>query len=62
MDGAGTDDDEKTAILISALHDFDGLIAPVEDGLFRFGGLWDFVLEEIGWCEGIVAADCGRMC
>lgn len=57
VDGAGPDDDEEALVGIGACYDCDGLIAAGEDGLFRGGGLGDFVLEEIGCDERVVTAD-----
>ena len=35
----------------------DAFVAAGYDGRFRGGGLGDFVLEEVGRCEGVVAFD-----
>jgi hypothetical protein len=63
---AGTDDDEQTTLGVGVVDDGDAFFAAGEDGAFGLGGLGDFVLEEVRWGEGVVAADCsgwldGRM-
>lgn len=58
VDGAGTDDDKEAVVWISILHYVGDGVAGVDDGGFGFGGLEDFMLEEVGWGEGIHAAYC----
>lgn len=57
VDGAGTDDDKETAVGIGVLHDRHALFAAREDGGLGLRGLRDFVLEEVGRGEWIVASD-----
>lgn len=45
---------------VSTLYYGDRFVAAFEDGFFGFGRLGDFVLEEIGGCEGVVASDWRR--
>lgn len=58
VDRAGADDDEQAAVGIGAVDDGHGLLARLDDGLFRFGGLRDLVLQQIGGRQRVVALDC----
>lgn len=57
VDGAGSDYDEEAVEGVAVLDYGDGRITGCEDGGSGGCGLGDFVLEEVGRCEGIVAAD-----
>lgn len=57
VDGAGTYNDEKTAVGVGVLHDMGTFVAAFEDCLFRGLGLGNLVLEEVGGCERVVAAN-----
>jgi hypothetical protein len=55
VDGARSNDDEKSVLGVSAIDDFNRLDASREDCGFGEDGLGDFVLEQIWGGERIVA-------
>ena len=57
VDRAWADDDEEARARVPALHDRDGLGAGGDDGVLGCGRLRDLVLEQVGRCEWVVAAD-----
>lgn len=57
MDAAGADDDEQSVAGILGGEDIDSLVAAIQDGGFRGGGLGEFVLEEVGGYERVYAFD-----
>jgi hypothetical protein len=57
VDRAGADDYEKPAVLVTALNDFDCLIAALQDGVSRLLRLRNLALEEIWGCKRVVTAD-----
>lgn len=61
VDTAWSDDDEETAVRVCALDDGNTLITTLEDSSFGSGSLGDFVLEEIRWCERVVATDYSQL-
>lgn len=54
---AGTNDYEKSAVLVTALNDLNRLVSALEDGFSRLLRLRDLTLEEVWGCERIVATD-----
>lgn len=57
MHAAGSDDGQEAVFRVAVLDDFDGFRAGGDDGGAGGVGLTDFVLEEFGGDEGVVAFD-----
>lgn len=55
MDTAWPDDDEEPLLRVCVVDDSGGLVAAGDDGSFAAGGLREFVLEEVGGYEWVVA-------
>ena len=57
MDGAGADDDEEAVVGVGVLDYGNAFFTRLKHGLLRGGRLGDFVLQEIGRGERVVATD-----
>lgn len=57
MDGAGPDYDKETVEGVAVLDYGGSRVTGGEDGGFGGWGLGYFVLEKVGCCEWVVAAD-----
>ena len=54
MDRAGPDYDEEAVEGITPVEDRGGFLAAGKDGALGLGSLWDLMLEEVRWREGVV--------
>ncbi|KAI6761779.1 hypothetical protein HG531_002332 [Fusarium graminearum] len=57
VDGTWANDNEQSVLLVGAIDNSDSFIASFEDRLFRFGGLGDFVLEQVWGSQRVVTTD-----
>lgn len=60
VDRAGADDNQQSILCIAAIDDGLDLLAAFEDCALRLRSLLDFVLQQVGGCEGIVATNWSR--
>ena len=57
VDGAGPDDHHQPVLLVGPIDNSDGLLAALDNGLLRLGRLGDFVLQQVGGRQRVVAAN-----